>query len=84
MLGLGESEGEIIQTIVDLSKAGCKILTIGQYLQPGIEYMDVVEYISPEKFEEYRIKALKLGFSFVESSPLVRSSFHAEKHAKAR
>ncbi len=84
MLGLGESEGEIIQTVVDLSAAGCKILTIGQYLQPGIEYMDVVEYISPEKFEEYRIKALKLGFSFVESSPLVRSSFHAEKHAKAR
>jgi lipoic acid synthetase len=84
MLGLGESEGEIIQTIVDLSTAGCKILTIGQYLQPGIEYMDVVEYISPEKFEEYRIKALKLGFSFVESSPLVRSSFHAEKHVKAR
>jgi lipoic acid synthetase len=84
MLGLGESEGEIIQTIVDLSTAGCKILTIGQYLQPGMEYMDVVEYISPEKFEEYRIKALKLGFSFVESSPLVRSSFHAEKHVKAR
>ena len=84
MLGLGESEGEIIQTIVDLSTAGCKILTIGQYLQPGMEYMDVVEYISPEKFEEYRIKSLKLGFSFVESSPLVRSSFHAEKHVKAR
>jgi len=84
MLGLGESEEEIIQTIVDLYNSGCKILTIGQYLQPGMEYMDVVEYISPEKFEEYRIKALKLGFSFVESSPLVRSSFHAEKHVKAR
>jgi len=84
MLGLGESEEEIIQTIVDLYTSGCKILTIGQYLQPGTDYMDVVEYISPEKFEEYRIKALKLGFSFVESSPLVRSSFHAEKHVKAR
>lgn len=84
MLGLGESEEEIIQTIVDLYTSGCKILTIGQYLQPGTDYMDVVEYISPEQFEEYRIKALKLGFSFVESSPLVRSSFHAEKHVKAR
>ena len=84
MLGLGESEEEIIQTMVDLYTSGCKILTIGQYLQPGTDYMDVVEYISPEKFEEYRIKALKLGFYFVESGPLVRSSFHAEKHVKTR
>jgi len=84
MLGLGESEDEIIQTIVDLYDSGCKILTIGQYLQPGFDYMDVVEFISPEKFEEYRIKALELGFSFVESSPLVRSSFHAENHIKAQ
>lgn len=84
MLGLGENEDEIIQTIIDLHASGCKILTIGQYLQPGIDYMDVVEFISPDKFEEYRIKALKLGFSFVESSPLVRSSFHAENHIKAR
>ncbi len=84
MLGLGELEDEIIQTIFDLYTSGCKILTIGQYLQPGVDYMDVVEFISPGKFEEYRIKALKLGFSFVESSPLVRSSFHAENHIKAR
>jgi lipoic acid synthetase len=84
MLGLGETEGEIIQTIRDLYSAGCKILTIGQYLQPGLNYMEVVEYISPEKFEEYRIISLEIGFSFVESSPLVRSSFHAENHIRAR
>jgi len=84
MLGLGESEDEIIDTIRDLFSSGCKILTIGQYLQPGIEYMDVVEYITPEKFEAYRVMALELGFSFVESSPLVRSSFHAENHIKAQ
>jgi lipoic acid synthetase len=84
MIGLGESEEEIIQTIIDLYEAGCKILTIGQYLQPGLDYMEVVEYITPEKFEEYRVNALKRGFSFVESSPLVRSSFHAENHVKAQ
>jgi lipoic acid synthetase len=84
MLGLGETEDEIFQTINDLWTAGCKILTIGQYLKPGSEYMDVVEYITPEKFEEYRVNALGLGFSFVESSPLVRSSFHAENHVKAQ
>ena len=84
MLGLGETEDEIIQTIGDLYASGCKILTIGQYLQPGFKYMEVADYISPEKFEEYRIKALEFGFSFIESSPLVRSSFHAENHVKTR
>jgi lipoic acid synthetase len=84
MLGLGENEAEIIQTILDLYTAGCKVLTIGQYLQPGLNYMEVIEYVTPEKFEEYRIISLKLGFSFVESSPLVRSSFHAENHVNAR
>jgi lipoic acid synthetase len=84
MLGLGETEYEIVQTIKDLRSTGCRILTIGQYLRPGSDYMEVVEYIPPEKFEEYRIAALKIGFSFVESSPLVRSSFHAENHIKAQ
>jgi lipoic acid synthetase len=84
MLGLGENEVEIIQTMQDLFDAGCQILTLGQYLQPGVNYMEVVEYVSPEKFEEYRIIAVDMGFSFVESSPLVRSSFHAENHVKAR
>jgi lipoyl synthase len=84
MLGLGEREDEIIETIKDLYDAGCKILTIGQYLQPAAGYLEVVQYIQPEKFEEYRILALDMGFSFVESSPLVRSSFHAENHVKAQ
>jgi len=83
MLGLGETEDEIKQTITDLYNSGCKILTIGQYLQPSAGYMEVAEYIPPQKFEEYKVMALKLGFSFVESSPLVRSSFHAENHIKA-
>lgn len=83
MVGLGEKEEEILKTINDLYGAGCKILTIGQYLQPGLNYMEVVDYITPEKFEEYRVIALKTGFLFVESSPLVRSSFHAENHIKA-
>lgn len=83
MLGLGEDEEEIIQTIGDIYETGCKILTIGQFLQPGSDYMEVVEYISPDRFEEYRVKALDIGFSFVESAPLVRSSFHAENHVKA-
>jgi lipoic acid synthetase len=84
MLGLGETEEEVLQTIADLFNAGCKILTIGQYLQPAPGYMEVVEYITPEKFEEYRKLALQTGFSFVESSPLVRSSFHAENHIAAQ
>jgi len=84
MLGLGESDAEIIETIDDLYAAGCKILTIGQYLKPESDYMDVVDFIPPERFEEYKIKALKTGFSFVESSPLVRSSFRAENHVVAQ
>jgi lipoic acid synthetase len=83
MVGLGENEEEVIQTIGDLFSSGCRILTIGQYLQPGYEYMEVAEFITPERFEEYRKSALAMGFSFVESSPLVRSSFHAENHIKA-
>jgi lipoic acid synthetase len=80
MLGLGEREEEIYETIADLYSAGCSIITIGQYLQPGTGYMEPHTYVPPEKFEEYRIAALKTGFRHVESSPLVRSSFHAEKH----
>jgi lipoic acid synthetase len=83
MLGLGENEDEVLETIWDLHDAGCKILTIGQYLQPAFGFMEVVEYITPQKFEEYRVISLGMGFLFVESSPLVRSSFHAENHVKA-
>ena len=84
MLGLGETKEEIFETIDDLFNAGCRILTIGQYLKPSSSDMDVVEYISPERFDEYRESALEKGFDFVESNPLVRSSFHAEKHVKSR
>jgi lipoic acid synthetase len=84
MLGLGENEDEIVQTISDLYESGCRVLTIGQYLQPAFDYMEVADYISPDKFEKYRILSLDMGYSFVESSPLVRSSFHAEKHVMAK
>jgi lipoyl synthase len=84
MLGLGETGEEIADTIRDIYGTGCKIITIGQYLQPGKEYMEPVEYITPEKFSQYRLLALETGFSHVECSPLVRSSFHAENHVKAR
>ena len=81
MVGLGELEDEVYVTMDDLLTAGCRVLTIGQYLRPSFEHMEVVEYVKPEIFEKYRIAGLKKGFEFVESSPLVRSSYHAEKHA---
>ncbi len=84
MLGLGENEDEIIETIKDLRATGCKVLTIGQYLKPGKDFIEVIDYVEPEKFEQYRQVALEMGFKFVESSPLVRSSFHAEKHVDSR
>ena len=82
MLGLGEYEDEVQDVMSDLRSAGCRILTIGQYLKPGFDYMEPVEYITPNKFEEYKNRAIKMGFDFVESSPLVRSSFHAERHVR--
>jgi lipoate synthase len=80
MLGLGETEEEILQTMDDLLAVKCSVLTIGQYLQPTRQNYPVKEYITPEKFEEYRTIGLNKGFAFVESAPLVRSSYHAEKH----
>jgi lipoic acid synthetase len=80
MLGLGESEDEVIEALNDLYATGCRIVTIGQYLAPSLDHMPVVKYVTPQKFEEYRRKGLETGFEFVESSPLVRSSYHAEKH----
>lgn len=80
MLGLGETEEEIMLTMDDLLKAGVKIMTLGQYLQPTLEHMPVVEYIPPETFEKYHQIGLSKGFVFVESGPLVRSSYNAEKH----
>lgn len=80
MVGLGEMEEEVLQAMDDLRAAGCKVLTIGQYLQPDSNLLPVVEYITPVVFEKYRAEGIKRGFSFVESSPLVRSSYHAERH----
>ena len=80
MLGLGETREEIIQTMDDLRSIGCKVLTIGQYLQPTAKNVEVVEYITPEVFDEYKQIGLEKGFIHVESSPLVRSSYHAAKH----
>jgi lipoyl synthase len=80
MVGLGETESEVLQTMDDLRAAGCKVLTIGQYLQPDSNLLPVQEYITPEVFEKYRTEGMKRGFSYVESSPLVRSSYHAERH----
>lgn len=80
MVGLGESKDEVLQTMDDLLEAGCKILTIGQYLQPTHKHYPVAEYITPEQFLEYKTIGEKKGFQTVESGPLVRSSYHAEKH----
>lgn len=83
MVGLGETEAEVLQTMDDLRSAGCRVLTIGQYLQPDENLLPVQEYITPEVFEKYRTEGMKRGFSYVESSPLVRSSYHAERHVNA-
>ena len=80
MLGLGETEVEVIETINDIKAAGASIVTIGQYLQPTINHLAVSEYISPEQFDKYKQIGLSVGFKHVESGPLVRSSYHAEKH----
>jgi lipoic acid synthetase len=83
MLGLGETEEEVWQTMDDLRAVGCKVMTIGQYLAPTLKHLPVKEYIIPEQFERFRTIGLQKGFSFVESSPLVRSSYRAEAHVKA-
>jgi lipoic acid synthetase len=80
MTGLGENDDEVKETIYDLFSSGCRILTVGQYLQPTMNHMNTVSFISPEKFGEYREMAYVAGFEIVECNPLVRSSFHAEKH----
>ncbi len=80
MLGLGETEQEIYETMDDLRAVGCDVLTLGQYLQPTPKHLPVKEFIRPEMFEKYKKVGLEKGFRFVESGPLVRSSYHAEKH----
>lgn len=80
MLGLGETDEEIIETMQDLRAVGVDILTLGQYLQPTPKHLPIVEFVPPERFEKYEKLGLEMGFRFVESGPLVRSSYHAEKH----
>jgi lipoyl synthase len=80
MLGLGETREEVLQTMDDLLINGVQVITIGQYLQPTMAHIPVQAYIQPEQFDEYKEIALSKGFARVESSPLVRSSYHAEKH----
>jgi len=82
MLGLGETKEEVIESMDDLRNVGVNILTLGQYLQPSSKHLDVEEFIHPDIFDEYKEIALAKGFMYVESSPLVRSSYHAEKHVK--
>ena len=77
MLGLGEEEGEIFQTMDDLREVGVQVLTLGQYLRPTPQHLPVVAYIAPETFELYGEIARKKGFEYVASGPLVRSSYHA-------
>ena len=79
MVGLGESEEEVVQTLQDLREAGVKVVTIGQYLRPSEEQIPVAEYITPETFERYRQLALDMGFSHCASGPLVRSSYLADE-----
>ncbi len=80
MLGLGETEEEIFETIDDLSHVKCNVLTMGQYLQPTPKHLPVARFVHPDDFLRYKNYALTKGFRFVESGPLVRSSYHAEKH----
>lgn len=80
MLGLGESFEEVVETMDDLRSVDCQILTLGQYLQPTPKHLPVVEFIHPDTFAELKKIGLEKGFRYVESGPLVRSSYHAEKH----
>jgi len=78
MLGLGENADEIRQTLADLIRAGCRILTLGQYLQPSKEHLAVERFIPPEEFDRWREVAIEMGFAEAASGPFVRSSYHAQ------
>ena len=79
MLGLGEREEEVLTAMQDLRASKCDILTLGQYLQPSLKHLPVVEFVSPEKFAEYKVRAEEMGFVHVASGPMVRSSYHADE-----
>jgi len=80
MVGLGEREEEVLEALDDLRSINCDVVTIGQYLQPTPKNLPVAEFVHPDQFERYRQAAIAKGFMYVESGPLVRSSYHAEKH----
>ena len=80
MLGLGETDQEVEETMDDLRSVNVDILTLGQYLQPTKEHLPVAEFVHPDKFAQFKSIGMKKGFRYVESGPLVRSSYHAEKH----
>ncbi|WP_342265043.1 lipoyl synthase [Cardinium endosymbiont of Philonthus spinipes] len=80
MLGLGETDEEVYQVMDDLRAHGLDVLTLGQYLQPTKQHLEVATFVHPDKFAHFKEEALKRGFSYVESGPLVRSSYHAERH----
>jgi lipoic acid synthetase len=79
MLGLGEMEEELFQALRDLRASNCDILTLGQYLQPSLKHLPVIEFVTPEKFAEYKVRAEEMGFVHVASGPMVRSSYHADE-----
>ena len=79
MLGLGETEEELFQAMQDLRASNCDILTLGQYLQPSLKHLPVQEFVTPEKFAEYKVRAEAMGFVHVASGPMVRSSYHADE-----
>jgi lipoyl synthase len=80
MVGLGETREEMLKIMDDLREHGCDVLTIGQYLQPTKMHLEVADFVHPDQFAEYKEEGMKRGFAFVESGPLVRSSYHAERH----
>jgi lipoic acid synthetase len=79
MVGIGETEAEVIELLQEVKAMGCQMITIGQYLQPTLQNIEVQEYVTPETFQKYKEVALSLGFDSVESAPLVRSSYMAER-----
>jgi lipoic acid synthetase len=79
MLGLGETEGELFTAMEDLRSVGCQLLTLGQYLQPTLKHLPVMEFVTPAKFQEYGERAKEMGFVHIASGPMVRSSYHADE-----
>lgn len=84
MVGLGESTNEVLEVMRDVGETGCHIFSVGQYLQPTKAHLPVDRFVHPDEFQMYRDEGLKIGFKWVESAPLVRSSYHADKHVVSK